>query len=342
MFKPRFTITNKLLRTINEIKVRQFALENLNLTEIVLVKFNKRARVLSAYSSTAIEGNNLGLTAVKQLLKTSASELKTTEQEVWNYNQVLEKLQKSKHFTLNTKSILEIHKQLMIKLLPRSKSGQLRKEPVFVNDPSCKRATIFWPPDHQDLDDLLTDLIRFINKNTAQIDPILLAGIFHKQFILIHPFIDGNGRSARILTKQILDKGGLDTFHLFSFENYYNDHLNDYFHHVGERGNYYDLVDEIDFTAWLEFFTDGILHEMKRVQEELKLELNTPLTHIATHHQKILNYIAKHGYITDSLYEGITKRAKATRVLDFNYLIKLGIIQRQGRGKSTYYIKSSD
>ncbi len=341
MFKPRFEITNKLLRNISEIKVLQFSLEQFALSDVVRMKFNKRAKVFSSYSSTAIEGNQLGLTRVKQLLKTRPDELAFTEQEVWNYNQVLEAQQNlTKSFVLNMKSVLLIHKQLMHKLLPKLKQGRLRQEPVFINDP-CLGQTIFWPPDHQDVHMMLDDLFEFVNKPSS-IDSIILSGIFHKQFVLIHPFIDGNGRSARILTKQILAKGDLDTFHLFSFENYYNDNLSDYFRYVGERGNYYDIADDINFTAWLEFFTDGILHEMKRVEQELKLEINTPQNQLTKHHQKILNYITQHGYITDSQYERITKRAKATRVLDFNRLIALGYLQRQGLGKNTYYIKKSN
>ena len=62
---------------------------------------------------------------------------------------------------------------------------------------------------------------------------------------------------------------GLNTFNLFSFENYYNKNVTRYFQYVGERGDYYDLKDKIDFTNWLEYFTEGIIDELLRVQEIL-------------------------------------------------------------------------
>ena len=84
-----------------------------------------------------------------------------------------------------------------------------------------------------------------------------------------HPFMDGNGRTTRLATKVLLTQMGLNTFNLFSFENYYNKNVTRYFQYVGERGDYYDLKDKIDFTNWLEYFTEGIIDELLRVQEIL-------------------------------------------------------------------------
>ena len=86
----------------------------------------------------------------------------------------------------------------------------------------------------------MDDLFRFVKTNQST-DPLILAGIFHKQFVIIHPFMDGNGRTVRLMTKVILARMGLDTFSLFSFENYYNKNVTRYFQTVGEYGNYYDL-----------------------------------------------------------------------------------------------------
>ncbi len=83
--------------------------------------------------------------------------------------------------------------------------------------------------------------MRFINKNLCKIDPIVLAGLFHRQCVIVHPFIDGNGRTTRLLTTAILGKAGLDLFEIFSFENYYNQNITRYFKAVGLEGDYYDL-----------------------------------------------------------------------------------------------------
>jgi len=339
MFKPRFTITQKLLTNIKHIAVLVAELNNKSFPNTILLEMERSAREVSSHSSTSIEGNPLPLTVVKKLLKTKPENIRDTEQEVLNYNLALEKLNKLiqlKEMRLDLNLILEIQKIVTYKLLNKAHCGKIRKEPVFVNDPRSGK-TVYWPPDHQDVEVLLDELIKYISKNEHKIDHLILAGIFHQQFVIIHPFIDGNGRTVRLITKLILANMGLNTFNLFSFENYYNQNVTKYFQRVGIRGNYYDIKDKVDFTEWLEYFTDGIINELLRVGTELKTLSITPDTSLESYHKKLLEYIKKHGYINDKLYESLTDRAKATRSLDFKKLINLELIERFGKGKATYY-----
>ncbi|MBI5221292.1 MAG: Fic family protein, partial [Candidatus Magasanikbacteria bacterium] len=222
-------------------------------------------------------------------------------------------------------------------LIPNFQSGKFRQEPVFVNDPHA-RQTIYFPPDHQDVSKLVDELIHYVNINKTKIDPLIIAGIFHKQFVIVHPFIDGNGRTTRLATKVLLAYMGLNTFNLFSFENYYNQNVTKYFKNVGLVGNYYDIKDEVDFTVWLEYFTDGIIDELLRIGGELSKISVTPNSQLQIFHQAILDHIKKNGYIKDADYAKLTKRAKPTRNLDFRKLIELGRIEKQGKGKATYYV----
>jgi Fic family protein len=129
---------------------------------------------------------------------------------------------------------------------------------------------------------------------------------------------------------------GLNTFDLFSFENYYNRNVTNYFNNVGILGNYYDMADLIDFTGWLEYFTDGIIDELLRVKKLLPVSA-TPKEELMPYHKKVLEFIRKKGYISDRDYKKLTNRAKATRSLDFNKLIDMDLIERKAKGKATYY-----
>ncbi|MBI2075000.1 MAG: Fic family protein [Candidatus Levybacteria bacterium] len=180
--------------------------------------------------------------------------------------------------------------------------------------------------------------MEFVNSNRETIDPLILAGIFHKQMVIIHPFMDGNGRAIRLATKVLLAKMGLNTFNLFGFENYYNKNVTKYFQTVGEFGNYYDLVNKIDFIFWLEYFTEGIIDELLSVQKSLPEVGISPKTKLEHYHLKILEFIKEKGFIVDRNYGKLVDRAKATRALDFKKLIDLGLISRKGKGKATYYI----
>jgi len=342
MFSPRYAITDRLLANIKRVNVLVNELNNRRFPHVILVEFEKAARAVSTYASTSIEGNPLPLTEVKKILKSKPAHVRESEKEILNYNRALEELNKKLEegkVRLSLDLILKIQKQITEGLLPKFESGNLRKKPVVIHDPRTRKI-IYLPPDAKDVKKLMEDLIEFINGKQDKIDPLILAGIFHKQTVITHPFMDGNGRTTRLATKVLLAEMGLNTFNLFSFENYYNKNVTKYFQTVGEFGNYYELTDKIDFTSWLEYFTEGIIDELLRVQKLLPEVGISPETNLQPYHLKILEFIKEKGFIADRDYAKLVDRAKATRALDFKKLITLGLIARKGKGKTTYYVST--
>jgi len=339
MFKPKYQITNKLLDQIKKINKLVIELNQKRFPDVVLVELEKSAREISSFASTSIEGNPLPLTEVKKVLKSKPKFIRDSEKEVINYNKALINLNKkleSKDHKLTLALILNIQKQVTQGLLPARQSGHFRKHPVIVRDPKTGK-TIFLPPDYKDVKKLMTELVTFVHENKKAVDPLIIAGIFHKQMVIIHPFMDGNGRTTRLATKVLLAELGLNTFNLFSFENYYNQNITRYFKYVGEQGSFYDLAGKINFTQWLEYFCEGIIDELLRVKKVLPKTNTSPETQLKTHHKKILKFIQENNFITDKDYSKLVKRAKATRALDFQKLLKLNLIERKGKGKATYY-----
>ena len=340
MFQPKYTITDRLLANIKKINSLVNELNDKRFPNVVLLELERGAREVSTYASISIEGNPLPLTEVKKILKTKPAHIRDSEKEVLNYNQALQNLNKQLEegmAILSLNLILKIQEQIVVGLLPKFETGQLREKPVVVNDPRTGQP-VYLPPDVKDVKPLSEDLVEFINSNKNNIDPLILAGIFHKQMVIIHPFMDGNGRTTRLVTKALLAAMGLNTFNLFSFENYYNQNVTKYFQIIGEFGNYYELVEKIDFTNWLEYFTEGIIDELLRVQKLLPEISVSPENELQHYHLKVLEFIQKKGFISDSDYAKLTGRAKATRALDFQKLTELGLIERRGKGRATYYI----
>lgn len=341
-WKPKYTISNKLLLTIREIGESQGEIKTFRLSDQELAKLELDARELSSYASTSIEGNPLPLTDVKRLLKKHKENIRDTEREVLNYNKALQALYKevrSGKFRLNVKTLEKIQGQVVEGLMDNpAHCGALRKDPVIIRNPRKIDEIVFIPPDSKDVRKLTSELLKFIEANIGKIDPIILAGVFHRQCVIIHPFIDGNGRTTRLLTTAILGKAGLDLFEIFSFENYYNRNITRYFKAVGLEGDYYDLADEIDFSEWLEYFADGILDELRRVRKALP-ERSAQKPRLEPHHRQILDYIEEHGSITQREYGTISPRSLASRKLDFDKLVKLGLIEVKGTGRGTYYVK---
>lgn len=338
-FKPNYTITPKLLDNIKQITKIKTELNNKRFPDTIKMKLEKSAVSLSVHSSTSIEGNPLPLTEVKKILKNKPKHARDSEKEVLNYNDALVYLERilGKKVKIDDELVLNIHKRVVKDLLSKDKLGSFRNVPVVVNDPRTG-TTVYLPPDAKDVKVLMANLLKFVNKNKEGIDSVLLAGLFHKQFVIIHPFVDGNGRTVRLITKLLLANMGLDTFNLFSFENYYNKNVTKYFQSVGVFGNYYEIKENLDFTQWLEYFAEGIIDELLRVSAELKKVGVNPKTSLKEHHKQMLKYIEKHDFITDSDYAKLTDRAKATRALDFDKLIKMGLIKREGKGRATYYV----
>jgi Fic family protein len=340
MFTPKYEITHVLLANIKRVYSLTQSLNQRRFPQTVLMELQGDAEAVSSFASTSIEGNPLPLTDVKRILKNAPQNIRDSEREVLNYNEILKEINAKlakEPLSLTLPLILQIHGKVTQKLLPAFQSGKLRLDPVFVNDPR-EGKTIYYPPDAKDVPALINSLIRFIETSKGKIDPLILAGIFHKQMVIIHPFMDGNGRTTRLLTKILLADMGLNTFNLFSFENYYNQNVTRYFQMVGVLGDYYDIAAQVDYSSWLEYFTGGIIDELLRVEKILPQKASSPKDELKPHHLQIIERIKEKGFITDRDYATLVSRAKPTRSLDFNRLIELGVIQRQGKGKNTYYI----
>ena len=216
--------------------------------------------------------------------------------------------------------------------------GRLRQHPVVIRDPRQLDAIVYLPPNYQDVPALTDAMLTFINLHIGKLDPFVLAGLFHRQCVIIHPFMDGNGRATRLFSSAILGMAGVDMFRIFSFENYYNRNISRYFREVGLQGDYDELQAGIDFTSWLEYFADGILDELKRVQKNFASVTASP--RLATHHQQVLDFIDEHGGISQQEYGKISQRSLAARKKDFRFLLAEGLIEMCGKGRSTYYRRS--
>lgn len=339
---PKYTITPKLLQTIRQIGEEIGYIRALRLPGSAQTKLQDLALQLSTHASTSIEGNPLALTDVRRLLKSQPDKVRDTEREILNYNAALKAGYadiKKGTFELTVSSICKIQKQVTDSLLDNpSHIGQLRKDPVIIRDPRNQGSVLFIPPDAKDVPALLNELISFTQENLGQMDTIILAGLFHRQHVIIHPFMDGNGRTTRILTTALLGLGGLEIFDLFAFENFYNRNVTRYFARVGVFGDYYEQTEQIEHTEWLEYFAEGILDELIRVRGLLKHEG----PRLEAHHQKILDHIHEYGRITQRDYGTLTSRSLAARKKDFADLLDWELIERKGQGRSVFYVLSEN
>ena len=123
------------------------------------------------------------------------------EIEVVNYFKTLESL--AKYEKIDEKTILEIHKNITEGTLnDPDMAGRFRDTPVVIGNLKTGKLN-FVPPSPIKVPYLIGELLDWINVQN-ELNPIILAGILHYEFVRIHPFVDGNGRTARALATLIL------------------------------------------------------------------------------------------------------------------------------------------
>lgn len=121
---------------------------------------------------------------------------------------------------------------------------------------------VYMPPEAKDVSALMLNLIDWINDEVSKAElPVpITAAIAHYQFATIHPYYDGNGRTARLLTNLVLHKSGYGLKGIYSLEEYYATNLQAYYNAltVGEPHNYYIGREQADITGWIAYFCGGM------------------------------------------------------------------------------------
>ena len=105
-------------------------------------------------------------------------------------------------------------------------------------------------------------------KKQSDLPVPLVASIAHYQFATIHPWYDGNGRTARLLTTLVLHLGGYGLKGLYALEEYYARDLGSYYAalNIGPSHNYYEGRAEADITPWIDYFIGGMAHSFDKVK----------------------------------------------------------------------------
>ena len=343
MFKTNFKITNKIINHIVDISAARESILNASLLPQWEVKLRREAIVKMAHHSTSIEGNPLTLEQVKKLLignKIAAWE--KDKNEVLNYVRVLEyidKLGEKKVKEITEDIILKIHQLNTKGILPEHQSGFYRKVPVAVVNGYGR--VIFQPPPVNRITTLMKDFISWLNSDQAQeLYPVLLSGISHYEFVRIHPFIDGNGRTTRALATLILYLKGFDTKRFFALDDYYNEN----------RGRYYaalQTVDQktLDTTQWLEYFCEGVAVSMNRVKgtvlqlsHDRRLKDKRGQIFLNEKQIRILKYLQTGLKITTKECQDMFDVSERTARNYLNELVKKDLIKPVGPQKGRYYI----
>jgi Fic family protein len=343
MFQPNFRYTHKIVRLLAKISAGREVILHSPLIPKWEVALRREAIIHSAHSSTRIEGNRLSLEQVSKLAQgRTITATHKDKQEVLNYLKVLENIAKLiKGNSIHEKDILKIHRMVTKDTLNNlNDCGVFRKRYVVVGNRFTGEIH-FRPPRNEKVPELVKDLVDWINSKDAQeLDPVIEAGIVHYEFVRIHPFVDGNGRTARVLAAWILYTRGFDTKQFFCLDDYYD----------SDRPTYYRTLQSInqntlDVTAWLEYFIEGVHVSIEAVKERVirmssERLRRTKKGQIALTERQMR--IVEKTIENDSIAIGdICKMFKISRqasLKEMQKLEKLGVIKLIGKGRGAHYV----
>ncbi|MCK4401666.1 Fic family protein [bacterium] len=347
IFKPKYTITDKILNNISQIAAGKEIIEHSRLIPKWELKLKKEARLHNAHSSTSIEGNRLTLEQVGMLSENKQIiGLVKDKQEVLNYLHALDAIPEyAGKKAIDVKLFLNIHKTITNGTLENSEDcGVFRNRQVFVgrrifDGTQFREVVEYMPPRTRDVPRLVKEFLDWLNATkTSSIQPVILAGIAHYEVARIHPFIDGNGRTARLLASLVFYKTGFDHRRFFALDDYYDT----------DRYSYYAALKTVqkskgDITKWLEYFTDGVLYSTNKVKEVIvKLDFlpkvnSAEQLELTSRQIEILERIKVKGKITNKELRANFNISRQAMLKEISKLIDTDIIELAGKGRGAYY-----
>ncbi len=275
-YDPTFTITPAIARALMRVEGVKQAIQALPITPRVLANLRETARLFSTHYSTMIEGNRLTQQQVANVIVEGQhfAGRERDENEVKGYYVALDEMERlvKKAGPVSEAAIRRLHGLVMGGGKTRVKPTSYRDGQNVIRD-GRSNGIVYMPPEAQDVGPLMRQLVSWINEKDDLPVP-LKAAIAHYQFATIHPYYDGNGRTARLLTTLILYLGGYDLKGLYALEEYYARNLKAYYEAltIGTSHNYYMGRVEADITKWISYFIEGTATSFEKVHDEAKQE----------------------------------------------------------------------
>jgi Fic family protein len=347
-YNAQYKITDKILNNLTTIATARETIEQSYLIPKWEAKLRRQALLHNTHSSTAIEGNKLNLEQVEALSEgKNVIATNKDKQEVLNYIEALENIPNlAEKGNIKAADLLNIHKMIVKKTMENpADSGVFRNRQVFVgkkifDGTGFKDVVEYMPPETEDVPGFITLFIVWLNLDkTWEINPVLLAGIAHYEIARIHPFIDGNGRTARLFAMLILYLSGFDHRRIFALDDYYD----------RDRLAYYAALktaqtNNNDITEWLEYFTSGVAYSVNEAKEAV-LKVGSKKKHgqkaqiaLTSRQMKIIEYININGKVTNKDLQGLFKISAQAIHKELAKLVRLKVIKPEGEGRALHYI----
>ncbi len=337
---PKFNITNTITAALVKIERTRGFLEAAQLSDEWIAKMQAKTFILEAHYTTHIEGTHLTLDQSEQILTGHVVKNADPEdvRELQNYKQAFDLVADylGSGEPIREGLIREIHKRLVEGVRGNTANpGEYRKIQNYVAN-SKTREVIYTPPPAYQVPLMMSELVDWLQRE-REINPVLVAGIAQFQLVHIHPFVDGNGRTARLLSTLCLYKTSYNFKRLFTISEYYD----------RDRSNYYRAIQSVresnmDMTAWLEYFINGLATQLQEIQNRgqqiMKLDVLSIQQHLSKREKEIIEQVLdRNGVSIKELQLLFQETSKRTLQRELKHLLDLGFLKAEGSTNDRLY-----
>lgn len=336
MYTPIFRISPRLLTLLIQATELRLDIKRSAIQVPWLSALKNDTSTRLAHSSTAIEGNPLSLKQTNLLaMGVPVLAEEKSKLEVLDYLKALHWIEKDViGSALTERKLLNMHKFLTRNTLAKHIVGLYKTTNNRIID--AKGITIYTPPGPKQSRALTQNFLAWLNrKDTHDIHPIIVSAIAHHRLLSIHPFMDGNGRTARLLAMWVLYTRDFDTNHIFALDEFFE----------SDRHKYYLKIQQVreldnDLTYWLEYITDALIDTLKRTRERITyLNIKTKNSNLilSKRQEEVLRFIQENGRVKSPDIEkafGLT-RSRVNQLI--KPLVEASVLSREGQTRATFY-----
>ena len=340
IFSPKYVITPDMEYHLQDIERQRWLIENLLLMPKHEAWIRREVSVRRAVGTTSIEGASLGEAEVNQLLNRGAGE-KVMEDEQANRNalaayEFIDFVSDQSDIPIDELVIRQLNRNFILGAPETLTPGAYRKGQNSVGNYS--------PPDQGDVPGLMRAFALWLRQEDSDLHPVVKAGIAQIHSVAIHPFWDGNGRTARGLSTLILQRSPFGFRKLLSLESHLYDARDSYFAAI-ERTLGKSFAINYDATPWLEFFILALSVEVRNLVARITnwhramegIYKAAEANGLDRRHADGLAFARWTGQITRSDYMEISGVSPATASRDLAMLTRAGVLIKEGKTRSSVY-----
>ena len=319
---PKYTLTREITQLLSEIEASRAVIDAVEIQPEIETNIRRRTTLSSSLFSARVEGNNL---TMEELTPGSKLQKKA---EVFNILKALEWLRGREKKDLTLTDVLLLHKITMKGI--HEDAGKWRTESSATFN-SAGIAIYMHPPARQ-AQKFFMKLLKFINSEKEPLIPVR-AALAHYSLEKIHPFLDGNGRTGRLIFQKVLMQGGYGMKGLVALEEYLDNHRSEYYRALEEP--------EKEVTDYIIFMLQALSEASKKaVKLVLASKENfSPEDVLLPRRSEIVKIVKDQRMITvDMLVRRFLSVNPRTLRNDVKRLVDAGFLAKLGTTRGVYYV----